>query len=158
MTRIAFVSAAALLAAGNGIAQQQPPIRALGSVVSTSAETFGQSVFVRQVKNGVLVNDVQGRRLLMFDPSLSTFTVVADSTPATASAYSGRTGSLIPYRADSSLFVDAASMSMLVIDETGKVARVMSVPQSRDAGVLGNPNLGVPGFDAKGRIIYRPIP
>jgi hypothetical protein len=155
---IALPAAAMLLVAPEARAQQAPAIRQLGPVIATSKETFGAQVFVRHAKNGVLVNDVQNRRLLLLDPTLSTFSVVADTTPATANAYSGRTGGLIGYRADSSLFVDAQSMSMLVIDPEGKVARVMSVPRSQDAPVLGNSNLGSPAFDAKGRLIYRPIP
>ncbi|MGH7679197.1 MAG: hypothetical protein ACRENU_12065, partial [Gemmatimonadaceae bacterium] len=139
-------------------AQQTPAIRQLGSVVATSRETFGSSIAVRHSKNGVLVNDVQARRLLMLDPALATFSVVADSTPATANAYAGRTGGLLAYRGDSSLFVDPQSMSMLVVDPDGKVGRVMSVPRSQDAMVLGNPIIGNAVIDAKGRLVYRPIP
>ncbi|HEY8176187.1 MAG TPA: hypothetical protein VIF32_10860 [Gemmatimonadaceae bacterium] len=138
--------------------QQLPPIRQLGSVVATSKETFGPNVFVRHLKGGVLVNDVQNRRLLLFDSTLASFTVVADTTPATASAYSGRVGGLIAYRADSSLFVDPASQSMLVIDPAGKVQRVMAVPRSQDAMMLGNPMIGTPGLDATGRLVYRGFP
>jgi hypothetical protein len=157
MTRIALLSAAALLTASGAVAQQQPPIRPLGSVIATSTETFGPNVFVRHVKNGVLVNDVAGRRVLMFDPALTTFSVVADSTPATASAYSGRTGNLIPYRGDSSLFIDAQSTSMLVIDESGKVGRVMAIPRAQDAGVFGNATFGAT-YHPSGRIVFSPIP
>jgi hypothetical protein len=155
---ISLTAMATLVVAAESRAQQVPAIRQLGPVVATSKETFGAQVFVRHAKNGVLVNDVQNRRLLLLDPTLSTFSVVADTTPATANSYSGRTGGLIAYRADSSLFVDAQSMSMLVIDPEGKVTRVMSVPRSQDAVVLGNPNLGHPSFDANGRLVYRGMP
>src|SRR5687767_3618298 len=103
--------AAALLAtlASTAITQQLPAIRQLGLTVATSNEKFAANVFVRAVKNGVLVNDVQNRRVLMFDSTLSSFTVVADTTRATANAYSGRVGGLIAYRGDSSLFVDPQS-------------------------------------------------
>jgi hypothetical protein len=164
MQSVSFSALALVLAASLGAAQQLPPIRQIGSVVATSSETFGgfigerPQVFVRHLKSGVLVNDLAHRRLLMFDPTLASFTVVADTTPATANAYGGRAGGLIAYLGDSTLFVDAQSMSMLVIDPAGKVARVMSVPRSQDANVLGNPNLGAPAFDGKGRLVYRPIP
>jgi len=49
-------------------------------------------------------------------------------------------------------------MSMLVIDPAGKVGRVMSVPRSQDAMVLGNPALGTPAFDGSGRLVYRGMP
>jgi len=155
MRSVFTLSAVALVAGSQLAAQQQPAIRQLGPVDATSNELLGANVFVRHVKSGVLVNDVQHRRLLMFDPDLKTFTVIADTTPATANAYSGRTGGLIAYRGDSSLFVDAQSMSMLVIDPAGKVQRVMAVPRSQDAMVLGNAMFGTPAFDATGRLVYR---
>src|SRR5205809_1009177 len=83
---------------------------------SAPADSLGAIVFSRHLPAGVLVNDVQTRRLLMFDSTLTHVTVVADTTSATANAYSGRMGGLIAYRGDSSLFVDPQSMSMLVID------------------------------------------
>src|SRR5438874_8628737 len=45
---------------------------------------------------------------------------------ATANAYGTRPGGLIAYRGDSTLFVDPASLSMLLIDPNGKIARVRS--------------------------------
>src|SRR5205814_39180 len=87
-----------------------------------------------------------------------TFTVLADTTPATASAYGGRIGGLIAYRGDSTLFVDPQSQSMLVIDPAGKVGRVMAVPRSQDATMLGNPMMGTPALDASGRLVYRGFP
>jgi len=139
-------------------AQQQPSVRQLGAVTAAATEPLGANVFVRPVANGVLVNDVQNRRLLMFDAQLKSFTVVADTTPATANAYSGRIASLIAYRGDSSLFVDPQSLSMLVIDPAGKVTRVMSVPRSQDAMTLGNSMFGTPTFDASGKLVYRGFP
>lgn len=139
-------------------AQQRPVIRQLGAVTATSAEPLGRRAFVRHLKGGVLVNDVEKRRLLLLDSSLAVVSVVADTTAATANAYSGRIGSLIAYRGDSTLFVDAQSMSMLVIDPSGKVGRVMSVPRSQDAMVLGNPTFGSPAFDASGKLVYRGMP
>src|SRR5688572_4666674 len=85
--------------------QQLPAIRPLGPVAAVSSDSFGEMVFVRHLKSGVLVNDVRNRRLLKFDSMFTNATTVADSTPATANAYSGRTAGLIAYRADSSLFV-----------------------------------------------------
>src|SRR5512141_592974 len=137
-------------------AQQRPPVRPVGAVVAKSAEAFGNITAIRQLPGGrVLVNDAPNRRVLMFEPSLATFAVVADSTSATANAYSGRFGGLIPYRGDSTIFVDPQSLSMLVIDAQGKVGRVMSVPRSQDAGMLAAQTAGV---DPLGRLIYRAPP
>ncbi|HYC50264.1 MAG TPA: hypothetical protein VEB19_04055 [Gemmatimonadaceae bacterium] len=155
MTRhISLVLAVAALAPTVG-AQQRPEIRQLGPVVATSSETFGPLVFVRHLKSGVLVNDQANRRLLKLDEMLANPTVVADSTPATASAYSGRSAGLIAYRGDSSLFVDPGSMSMYLVDGDGKLGRVMSVPRSQDALALGNAPLGNATFDGQGHLVYR---
>jgi hypothetical protein len=106
----------------------------------------------------VLVNDILKRRVLLLDSTFTSVTVVADSTSSTANAYGGRTGGLLSYRGDSALFVDPASMSMLVINSEGKITRVMSAPRPQDVNFLiGGPN-GTPGFDAKGRLVYRANP
>jgi hypothetical protein len=134
-----------------------PAVRPLGAVEATSSEVFGPVVTVRHTPAGVLVNDVANRRLLRFDSKLSDFAVVADTTPATANAYAGRSANLIAYKSDSSLFIDASSQSMLVLDSDGKVARVMALPRSGDAMMLGSAIGGV-GIDAQGRMVYRGMP
>ncbi len=136
-----------------------PPIRPLGKVVASSTELLTAVSQVRALPDGrLLVNDNGGRKVVLFDANLASFTVVADTTSATANAYSSRAGGLIPYRGDSTLFVDPASLSMLVIDGQGQVTRVMSVPRPQDANALvGGPN-GTPAFDAQGRLVYRANP
>lgn len=140
-------------------AAAMPPIRPLGKVVASSTELLTAVSQVRALPDGrVLVNDNGGRKVVLFDPNLAAFTVVADTTSATANAYSSRAGGLIPYRGDSTLFVDPASLSMLVIDGKGQVTRVMSIPRPQDANALvGGPN-GTPAFDAQGRLVYRANP
>ena len=157
--RSRFLKASSLIAIGFPLvasAQQRPPIRPIGAVVAKATEAFGNVASIRQLSDGrVLVNDVPKRRVLLFDPSLGTFTVIADSTSATANAYSGRVGGLIAAKGDSTIFVDPASLSMLVIDGSGKVARVMSVPRSQDANFL---TIGNAIMDPSGRLIYRAPP
>ena len=144
-----------LLGATVAGAQQPPAVRPLGTVAAASKAEFGPMLSVRHLKNGgVLVNDVQNRRVVMLDSTLSQATVVADSTPATATAYSGRSASLIPYRGDSTLFVDPQSLTMLVIDPLGNVGRTMALPRSQDAMMLGNSMVGGATWDGKG-IVYR---
>jgi hypothetical protein len=106
----------------------------------------------------VLVNDIVGSRVVMFDSSLATVSVIADTTSATANAYGPRPGGLIAFRGDSTLFVDPASLSMLLIDPNGKVVRVMSAPRASDVGFLVGGPFGNPGFDQKGRLVYRAPP
>lgn len=137
-------------------AQQRPAIRTLGAVAATSTEPLSGVFGLRQLPDGrVIINDLGKRRVLMFDPSLAKFTVIADSTSATANAYSGRIGGLIAYRGDSTIFVDPTSMSMLVLDGSGKVARVMSVPRSQDAFTISG---GGAAVDGSGRLVYRAQP
>ena len=135
-----------------------PAIRPLGTVMATAKETFTIVTNLRPLADGrVLVNDPAGRRVLLYDAGLQNFTVVADSTSATANAYGGRVAGLIAYKADSTLFVDPQSLSMLVLDPTGKVGRVMSVPNAQDAMAFAG-MLGSAGFDGNGRLVYRGSP
>lgn len=158
MNQRVIVGVLASLIAVSVSAQQRPPIRQIGSTTEKASEALSGMFGVRHLPNGaVLVNDIGKRRVILFDPALASFTVVADSTSATANAYSGRTGGLIAYRGDSTLFVDPSSLSMLVIDGGGKIARVMSVPRSQDAMMLGG-GLGGAVFDGAGRLVYRTPP
>lgn len=134
--------------------QQGPPVRDLGPVTATTSE-LRSILGVRALSTGqVLVNDAQSRRVLLFEPGLSGYTVVADSTSATGNAYSGQFAGLVPYAGDSTLFVDPMSMSMLVLDPMGKVARVMSVPRTQDAAALTG-MMGATQYDPAGRLVYR---
>jgi hypothetical protein len=151
-----LISTATLTLGSSAAAQSPPPIRPLGPVVARSSEAFTNVAGIRALPGGrVLVNDVMKRRVLLFDSTLTSFTVVADSTPATGNAYSGRFAGLIAYRGDSTLFVDPVSLSMLVIDPAGKVGRVMSVPRAEEVAALAGPISGGVGFDATGRLVYR---
>jgi len=102
-------------------AQQAPPVRLIDLPSASSKPIIGNAVAVRALPGGrVLVNDVQKRQLLMFDQSLSNFTVVADSVLGGSNAYGRSGGSIIPYFADSTLFVDPGDLSMFVIDPNGR--------------------------------------
>lgn len=159
MKRLLLTAAAAATLAPPAVAQQTaaPAIRPLGDVTARSSERFGPLVTVRATSSGVLVNDVRNRRVVLFDSTLANMTVVADTTAATANAYSGQMAALIGYRGDSTLFVDPQSMSMLVIDPRGQVGRVMSIPRSQDAMMFGSA-LGSAAFDGRGGIVYRGSP
>lgn len=158
--RLALIGAAVAGAAGAqapaASSSALPPVRSLGKPSAVSKDLLGAVSQVRALPGGrVLVNDNLGRKVVMFDPTLASYTVVADTTSATANAYSSRAAGLIAYKGDSTLFVDPQSLSMLVIDGKGQVGRVMSIPRPNDANALiGGPN-GTPGFDATGRLIYR---
>lgn len=154
-----FAVAAASASAQQAASAALPPIRPLGKATATSTELMGAVSQVRALPGGrVLVNDNAGRKVVMFEPGLAAYKVIADTTSATANAYSSRAGGLIAYKGDSTLFVDPTSLSMLVIDPTGNVTRVISVPRPNEANsLIGGPN-GTPGFDAQGRLVYRAPP
>lgn len=145
-----------LLASTALAAQTAPPIRLINAPEASSKPVLGIVAAVRQLPDGkLLANDIQNRQLLLLDPSLTNLSVVADSTSGGANSYGVRPGGIIPYLGDSTLFVDPAGLSMFVIDPTGKIARVASVPRSQDAQTLGSNLQGLPSLDAKGRIVYR---
>jgi len=145
-----------ILIATTAVAQQQPPIRQLPPVAAKSSVQWNNILGMRALPGGrVLVNDVAGRKVVLLDSMLAPITIVADTTPATSTAYSGRIASIIPYRGDSTLFVDPQSMSMMVVDPNGKMTRVMALPRADDAGALGGLFASNAGLDASGRLVYR---
>lgn len=163
-TTRSFVIASWTFAAGLGgasvaSAQQAPPLpplTALGPVLATSKEPLGSVSQVRALPDGrVIVHDLTGRRVLLFDSTFQHMTVIADSTSATGNAYGSRLGGLIAYRGDSTLFVDPQSISMLVIDPNGKIVRTMAAPLPNEVNQLIGGQNGTPGFDAQGRLVYR---
>ena len=150
-----FLLVATLVAPVAAAQQSRPPIRRLGAAVATS-DALGAVAAVYALPGGkLLVNDPARRQLVLLDSSMKQIAVVADTTPATKSAYGTRGGGLLPFHGDSALFVDPNSLSMLVIDPAGKIARIMAAPRANDVMfLLGGPQ-GNPGFDAKGRLVYR---
>jgi hypothetical protein len=135
------------------------PVRPLPAPTATSTDSLGSVAAVRQLPSGnVLVNDQTRRRVVLMDSSLKVIGVVADSTSSTANAYGVRPGGLLAYHGDSTLFIDPASLSMLVIDGAGKVVRVMAAPRPTDVQFLIGGPFGNPGFDSQGRLIYRSFP
>ena len=151
----ALLLGAAIAPAMRAQQSARPPLRQLGPALATS-EAMGAVVAVQALPGGrLLVNDPVKRRVVLLDSSLKQLAVVADTTPATRNAYGARNGGLIPFRGDSALFVDPNSLSMLVIDPAGKVARVMAAPRANDVYFLLGGPMGNPGFDARGRLVYR---
>jgi hypothetical protein len=133
-------------------AQAAPAVRLINAADASTKPVFGIVTAVRQLPNGsLLVNDVAKRQLTLLDASLANPVVVADSISGGANSYGTRPGGLIPYLADSTLFVDPADLSMFVLDAKGAIARIASVPRSQDAPAFTQ---GAPALDAKGRIVY----
>ena len=134
-------------------AQQGPPVRPLPRAAATTTEPLASTSQVRALPGGrVLVNDGTRRRLLLFDSTLTHFTIIADSAVGAANPYGTAIGVLMPYHGDSSLLMDASSLSMLVIDPEGQIVRVRAIPRSQDAARIANI---ATGMDAEGRLVYR---
>lgn len=153
---IARIVCAVSASASAAAAQKPPPVRPLGPVLSTSVEPLAAVSQVRALPGGrLLVNDNAGRRVLLFDSTLTKFTVIADTTAVTAHAYGSTLGGLIAYRGDSTLFVDPATLSMFVIDANGKIVRTIAVPQPNEVNFLIGGPFGTPGLDPQGRLVYK---
>lgn len=134
-------------------AQQAIPIREMAAPDARTAETFGAIFGVRPLEGGkVLVNDALRRQLIVLDEKFTTRTISIDSVATGGQSYGPRATPLIPYLADSSLFVDGPSSTLLVVDSKGKVTRVMSAPKPGDLSSLASSAAGV---DAKGNLVYR---
>lgn len=133
-----------------------PAITPLTPILARSTEPMGAVSTIATLPGGrVLVNDILGRRVVLFDSTLTLAGVVADSTGATANAYGARGGGLLSYQGDSAMFVDPASLTMMAITPAGQLAGVKAVPRANDISFLvGGPN-GRPGFDMQGRLVYR---
>ena len=154
-----------LLTASTALAQNAPPtspttaqlrVREVTAAIARSAQPILSATMVRPLSDGsVLVNDVQKRQLLRFDASLKNTLVVADTARGALMPYGQRPVGLLPYAGDSSIVVDASTLSLVVIDGMGRTVRVMASPRPNDINLLTSTNLGSHAFDAKGRLYYR---
>jgi hypothetical protein len=163
------VAAAALCVPASLVAQETPrpqapsappgpPIRRIATAAALSTTPLGGVNGVRELSGGrVLVNDGLRRRLIMMDSTLKVISVVLDSLTEVSNSYGTRPGLLLAYRGDSSIFIDPVSYALLLLDGEGNIVRVRSVPRVEDVFMLTSPNPanGLPGFDGKGRLVYR---
>jgi hypothetical protein len=134
-------------------AQQAVPVRELSAADARTSTYFGNIFGMRALNGGrVLVNDGVRRQLVVLDGTLSNPVVVIDSVAVGGQGYGPRAQPLIPYLADSSLFVDGTALSLLVIDPTGNISHVMSAPRPNDLRLLAGSASGV---DAQGNLVYR---
>src|SRR3954469_15016855 len=131
-------------------------VRKLGPVVRTSAITFGGVQHIRHLSDGrLLVNDPSRRQVLLLDSTLANPIVVIDSAGGRDDSYGMRAGGIIPYRGDSTFFVDPTSSTLLLIDPAGRIAKVMSMPTNA-VGYLSSPtSYGYPGYAERFGIVFR---
>ncbi len=124
-------------------AQAPVPVRPLGPTQANSPPMFKAITNVRVLSDGrVLVNDATGHRVVLLDASLARATTVFDSTIGAPTSYGTGNGGLQPLPADSTLILDHASRSLVVIDPTGTIARVAPLPNQRTLTDLTDPGAG----------------
>jgi len=150
------LTAVVIAAAASAGAQTPIPIRTIGPILASSTENVGRAITVRATSDGhVIVGAGARQRVYAFDSTLKTFTIVVDSGTGTGIVPIRTTG-VIPYLGDSTLLPDFGANALLVLDATGRQVRSMAPPRAQDLVFLGIPAaFGRPGFDAKGRLIYR---
>ncbi|MBC8087804.1 MAG: hypothetical protein H7Z40_11110, partial [Phycisphaerae bacterium] len=142
-----------LTCAATTLHAQAIPIRELAVSETKSGERFGNIFSVRQLTGGrVLVNDGVRRQLVILDANLADRKVLVDSVVEGGQSYGSRAAPFIPYLGDSTLFVDEASLSFVLIDPAGKITRVMSPPKAKDMLWLTR---GTSGVDHQGNLVYR---
>ncbi|MEP6780234.1 MAG: hypothetical protein ABJC26_10115 [Gemmatimonadaceae bacterium] len=120
--------------------------------VAEAAEKLDLILGMQQLSDSrILLNDAGHLRLLIFDSTLTNFSILADGS-GKAGDYGASPAQLIPYLADSSLFVQSASRTLLLIDNVGKIVRTLALPKSADIGYVGGSRVAI---DLKGRLVYR---
>ncbi|MEP6836364.1 MAG: hypothetical protein ABJB74_23445 [Gemmatimonas sp.] len=134
-------------------AQASVPVRELSAPLASANITFRNIFSVREIAGAkLLVNDGVQRRVVMLDASMANPKVVLDSVSQGTNYYGPRASPLISFLADSTLFIDAPSLSLVVIDPNGKITRVMAAPRPNDLRFL----MGSPShIDSRGNLLYR---
>lgn len=152
------------LSAQSSPASDKIKVREVPAPVAVSTDTLGARLAVRALSDGrVMVNDIQRFRVLIYDKALKTFTRALDSSGTSGSL--GNSGVSIPSAhlialpADSTMYLDIATRSLLTIDPAGKVAHVTALPRPQDILTLSVGYIyGTPTMDAKGRLVYQGTP
>lgn len=103
----------------------------------------------------VFINDNQRRQIVRFDGSLKNEQVVADTGSGAPIPYGSRQMGMLPYLGDSTILVDPGTSALLVLDNRGRLARIMAPPRYNDINTLASMNLGSNAFDTKGQLVYR---
>lgn len=149
--RCRHLVAAVLCAIPAHVALSQSNSPRLGSIEATAdfVKTFPPSV--RELPNRwVLASEASGR-LVLLDSTLQFIRIVVDSAPV----YGGRInhGQLIPWTADTTIYVDGATPFLYIISPLGDLVGTRPVPRPGDQVYLRRSN-GVPARDHAGRIVF----
>ena len=128
------------------------PVFAMDAVEAEANERHKTVNQVKVFSNGrVLINDVMGRTLRLYDSTLASSTLIAGPDSGTFK-YGSQAAIVVPYWGDSVLFLDLASTAFLVLDAKGAIVRTIALPTGSDGmGIL----TGQPMLDPRGRLYYR---
>ncbi|MEO7362317.1 MAG: hypothetical protein ABI120_18445 [Gemmatimonadaceae bacterium] len=149
---VAVALVASVAAVRSGRAQSPIQVRELSAPTAKSAQTFGSILGVREIANGkLLVNDARRRQLSVLDAKLANKSIVIDSVSVGRQGYGRYAAPIIPYLGDSTLFVDAEALSLVVLDQNGAAARVSAAPKPSD---LHSMAYQASGSDPKGNLLY----
>lgn len=143
-------------ALAQGSAAKPIPVRQLAPAVSTDSGVVGSTDAVRVLADGrVLLNDVTQHRLLLVDTTLKRYTIVADNAGNGSHPFGNGQGGLLPFSGDSTAWIDAESKALLVIDGKGQFGVAIAPLNANELRLMTGGAIGVPGFDASGRLFYR---
>lgn len=136
---------------------QTPKVYRTESPSARALTVLSSAYGLRELPDGsLLVNDTRARRFVRLSADLSSTTVLADSIGSTSAKYPQYgIRLLIPYLADSTLFVDNDARVMLVVDPHGTITRAMAHPKQGDFSFFNQPFAGGPGVDSRGRLVYQ---
>ncbi len=157
MTRLVIALTFGLVGlAGPLLAQQMPAIRPLGAITKVSPpDVLGSVSQVRALTDGgVIVNDWVRHQVVLLDRDFKKVRNIVDASTGTGGMLGGPYYGLLAYKGDSSLVLDPSSLSMLVVDASGEIARVMALPSVRETLLLTGSPYGTTGIDARGRIVF----
>ena len=158
--RRAYTSiAVTVLIAGHLFAQAQPRVTLLSPQFATDSGVLRFVQGVRALPGGrVLVNDPDRRRLILLDSTLKQVAIVLDTTAGERNSYGRQPGGMIPYLADSTLFLERIGQVFILIDPSGSIIRTVAIPKVQDLNYLMAPSVyGWASVDPKGRLIYQAV-
>lgn len=159
MTRHQLHAIVALCAASAAGAQTQVPVRVLPPATVRSSEPITSIIDLMQSSGGrVIVNVPDQRRLISFDTTLTTVTILADTLGTKPVKYPRSFPPLIRLTTDSIFFPDADSRSFTVLDASGSVVRIAASVKANDFFSISQRRTGhISTFDAQGRLVYRGV-
>jgi hypothetical protein len=154
MQRFWLGTAVSTLLCSAGVASAQSarsaiPVRTLTPAVSTDSGLIKSLGALYVLSDGhVLVLDRW--RMTLFDSTLRRYRVLADTAADAPVKLSIHGVGLVPFRRDSSVYVDLKAGTLTVVAPDGTFGRTIAPPVGNDIGRL----LRAKGFDPKGRIVY----